>query len=58
MAAENCTQCKEEAKEPPKSNTTDENANKYTQFKLFDTVQNFSDHHYAKNCHGEMRACT
>ncbi|KXG31481.1 putative ubiquitin-conjugating enzyme E2 38 [Sorghum bicolor] len=44
---------KEEAKEPPKSNTADENENKYTQFKQFDTVQNFSDHYYAKNSNGE-----
>lgn len=44
---------KEDVKEPPKSNTADENANKYTQFKQFDTVQNFSDHYYAKNSHGE-----
>lgn len=39
---------KEEPKEPPKSNNADENANKYKQFKQFDTIQNFSDHHFAK----------
>ncbi|RCV23444.1 hypothetical protein SETIT_5G006600v2 [Setaria italica] len=44
---------KEEAKEPSKSNTEDENANKYKQFKQFDTVQNFSDHHFAKCSQGE-----
>ena len=49
---------KEDVKEPPKSNTADENANKYTQFKQFDTVQNFSDHYYAKNSHGEVRCST
>lgn len=49
---------KEEAKQPPKSNAADENTNKYNQFKQFDTVQNFSDHHYAKNSHGEVRCST
>lgn len=49
---------KEEAKEPPKSNTADENANKYDKFKQFDTVQNFSDHYYAKSSHGEVRFST
>lgn len=44
---------KEEAEEPSKSNTADENADKYKQFKQFDTVQNFSDHHFAKNSEGE-----
>ncbi|CAO2199720.1 unnamed protein product [Urochloa humidicola] len=44
---------KEEAKEPSKSSIADVNANKYNKFKQFDTVQNFSDHHYAKNFQGE-----
>nr|CAB3475639.1 unnamed protein product [Digitaria exilis] len=39
---------KVEPKEPPKSSNADENANKYKQFKQFDTIQNFSDHHFAK----------
>nr|CAB3471623.1 unnamed protein product [Digitaria exilis] len=39
---------KVEPKEPPKSSNADENANKYKQFKQFDTIQNFSDHYFAK----------
>jgi len=49
---------KEEAEEPSKSNTADENADKYKQFKQFDTVQNFSDHHFAKNSEGEVTCST
>ncbi|XP_023156584.1 uncharacterized protein [Zea mays] len=44
---------KEVVKQPPISITADENANKYDKFKQFDTVQTFSDHHYAKNSHEE-----
>ena len=49
---------KEEAEEPSKSNTADENADKYKQFKQFDTVQNFSDHHFSKNFEGEVTRST
>lgn len=48
----------DEVKEPSKSTTADENANKYKQFKQFDTVQNFSDHHFAKNFQGEVTCST
>ncbi|GJN06549.1 hypothetical protein PR202_ga24287 [Eleusine coracana subsp. coracana] len=34
-------------------NTEDENTKKLNQFKQFDTVQNFSDHHFAQNSEGE-----
>ncbi|OEL13963.1 putative ubiquitin-conjugating enzyme E2 26 [Dichanthelium oligosanthes] len=44
---------KEETEETSKSNIADENANKYKEFKQFDTVQNFSDHHFAKSSQGE-----
>ena len=49
---------KEEAEEPSKSNNPDENADKYKQFKQFDTVQNFSDHHFSKNFEGEVTRST
>ncbi|XP_062188925.1 putative ubiquitin-conjugating enzyme E2 38 [Phragmites australis] len=44
---------KEEAEEPSDTDTADENIKKYKQFKQFDTVQNFSDHHYAVKSQGE-----
>ncbi|GJN38223.1 hypothetical protein PR202_gb27246 [Eleusine coracana subsp. coracana] len=34
-------------------NTEDENTKKLNQFKQFDTVQNFSDHHFAQHSEGE-----
>ncbi|KAJ1281846.1 hypothetical protein BS78_03G005200 [Paspalum vaginatum] len=46
-------EAKEEVREPPKSSTGEENENKYKRFKQFDTVQNFSDHHYARSSQGE-----
>ncbi|WVZ72937.1 hypothetical protein U9M48_021319 [Paspalum notatum var. saurae] len=46
-------EAKEEVREPPKSSTGEENEKKLKQFKQFDTVQNFSDHHYALSSQGE-----
>jgi ubiquitin-conjugating enzyme E2 O len=36
----------------------DEIAKKYNFFKEFDTVEDFSDHHYAINSVGKVRVCT
>ncbi|TVU23015.1 hypothetical protein EJB05_32741 [Eragrostis curvula] len=38
---------------PADVNAPDENTKKYKEFKQFDTVQNFSNHHYAKHSEGE-----
>jgi ubiquitin-conjugating enzyme E2 O len=40
---------KEEDAGPSHVNTADEYTMKYNQFRQFDTVQNFSDHHFAQN---------
>jgi hypothetical protein len=46
---------KEEDPRPSDVDTTDENTKKYNQFKQFDTVQNFTDHHFAQNSQGEVK---
>jgi ubiquitin-conjugating enzyme E2 O len=44
----------EEDEEPTYVNTADENTKKINQFKQFDTVQNFSDHHFSQHSLGEV----
>jgi ubiquitin-conjugating enzyme E2 O len=45
----------EEDAGPSNVNTADENTMKYSQFQQFDTVQNFTDHHFAQNTQGEVK---
>jgi ubiquitin-conjugating enzyme E2 O len=46
---------KEEDAGPSHVNTADEYTMKYNQLRQFDTVQNFSDHHFAQNSQEQVK---